>query len=227
VNFSTGLVSQYELLIRMEGSEGDLLPPSAFLPLAERFGLLPELDRWVARGGVELAAQGHVVHVNVSASTLADPGFGADVDRYLDAAAGADENLVFEVTETALIGNEPLALRFFERVRARGCRVAIDDFGSGYGGFRYIKKFAVDYLKVDQEFVRDLETDLGSAKVVEAVVRLAQDFDLETVAEGVENAEVLECLRGLGVTHGQGYFFGQPLAATRLSLSAPVPHRSG
>ncbi len=205
VDLASGRVTQHELLIRMRDPRGGIVAPGEFIPVAERFGLIPEVDRWAMRGGVELAARGHSIHVNVSGPTLADPRFGADVERELSASGATATNLVFEVTETALIGNERAALRFFDRVRGLGCGVAIDDFGSGYGGFHYIKRFPFDYLKIDQEFVTDLGTDRASFKVVDAVVRLARDFQLRTVAEGVEDETALEHLRALRITHAQGY----------------------
>lgn len=220
VELASDRVTQHELLIRMRDPRGGLLAPAEFIPAAERHGLIAEIDRLAMRNGAELAARGHSVHVNVSGSTVADQRFGADVERELSSRGAAASNLVFELTETGLIGNEPAAVRFFDRVRALGCEVAIDDFGSGYGGFHYVKDFRVDYLKIDQEFVSDLAADPASFKVVDAVVRLAHAFELRTVAEGVEDDAALERLRSLRITHAQGYLCGRPEPARKLLAEA-------
>lgn len=216
VELSSDRVTQHELLIRMRDPRGGLLAPAEFIPAAERLGLVAELDRRAMRKGAELAARGHTIHVNVAGPTLADQSFGGDVEQELAAAGAAPPNLVFELTETALIGNEPAAVRFFDRVRALGCEVAIDDFGSGYGSLHYVKDFHVDYLKIDQEFVADLASDVASFKVVDAVVRLAHAFELKTVAEGVEDLAALRRLRALRITHAQGFHCGRPEPARKL-----------
>ena len=117
---------------------------------------------------------------------------------------------MFEITETALIQDEVAARHFAERLHALGCKLALDDFGTGYGGFTYLKQLPLDYLKIDIEFVRDLATNPASSHVVQAVVALARGFSLQTVAEGVEDAETLELLRELGVDLAQGYHIAKP-----------------
>lgn len=218
VELGTGAIVQNELLVRLAGETGDLLAPGEFMPTAERFGLVSEIDRWVIKQAVMYAAQGHFVELNLSGGTLADPDLGPFVERELEAggASATATSIVFEVTETALIGNVGLAVRFFDRVRSLGCGVAIDDFGSGYGGFRYLKNFSVDYLKIDREFVSDLLTDPASEKVVRAVVQLADEFQLVTVAEGVESRDVSNRLLSLGVDLAQGFYFARPGPASEV-----------
>jgi EAL domain-containing protein (putative c-di-GMP-specific phosphodiesterase class I) len=127
------------------------------------------------------------------------------------ALTGAEPGLiVFEITETAIVTDEGAALMFTERLHAIGCSIALDDFGTGYGGFTYLKQLPVDYLKIDTEFVRDLATNPASRHVVEAVVGLAQGFGLQTVAEGVEDAETYALLSQVGVDFAQGYFIARP-----------------
>lgn len=225
IELATGSTVRHELLIRMVGEDGALLMPSEFIPVAEQFNLIAQIDRWVLGRAIEFARSGHSSQVNISGGTLAEPGFGELVQRELEMAGVDPELIVFEVTETALIGNEALAVEFFERVRALGCSIAIDDFGSGYGGFRYLKLFPVDYLKIDREFISDVAVNRDSRKVAQAIVQLAKDFKLRTVAEGVEDAETVRHLRSLEIRYGQGYFFGHPAPALELltkDSAAPV-----
>ena len=221
IDLSTGTTVQHELLIRMLDEDGRPIPPGLFLPAAERYGLIREIDRWVVRRGTELAAQGHAVELNVSAESLGDPEFATLVERELEESGVDCSLIVFELTETALLRDEEAGRAFIERVQALGCRLALDDFGTGYGGFTYLKRLAVDYLKIDIEFVRDLPRNAASRHVVSAVVSLAEGFGLKTVAEGVEDAETLEMLLDLGVDYAQGYHIGRPApAAETLELSA-------
>jgi len=132
--------------------------------------------------------------------------------------------LVFEITETAIVEDEEAARMFAERLHALGCKVALDDFGTGYGSLTYLKQIPVDYLKLDIEFVRDLASNRASHHVVQAIVALARDFRLQTVAEGVEDAEVLDLLIRLGVDFAQGYHIARPapFAERPGDQSAPV-----
>jgi PAS domain S-box-containing protein len=210
VDLRTGATVQHELLLRMEAPDGALVAPGLFLPAAEEHGLVVDIDRWVIAQAAALAGRGHAVELNVSAESLAHPGLLEDVRSQL-AAHGADPGLVvFELTETALLRSEDGAQAFLDGVGALGCGLALDDFGTGYGGFTYLKRFPVNYLKIDIEFVRDLPRDEASRNVVSAVVSLAGSFGQKTVAEGVEDAETLELLRHLGVDYAQGYFLGGP-----------------
>ena len=118
--------------------------------------------------------------------------------------------VVFEITETAILEDEDAAERFARRLRQLGCKLALDDFGTGYGGFTYLKRLPIDFLKIDIEFVRDLATNRASRHVVEAVVGLARGFGLKTVGEGVEDPEAYALLRELGVDYAQGYHIARP-----------------
>jgi PAS domain S-box-containing protein len=210
VEIGTGRTVQHELLIRMLDVDGEDVPPAMVLPVAEEHGLIGEIDRWVIRQGVGLAAAGHPVELNVSAHSLDDPSFSDYVGEALE-RSGADPALrVFELTETALLRDEEAALHFVAAVSGRGCRLALDDFGTGYGGFSYLKRLPVDYLKIDIEFVRDVTSEPASRKLVEAVVSLAHDFGIQTVAEGVEDARTLAVLKEYGVDFAQGYGLGRP-----------------
>ncbi len=210
VDLSTGDVVQRELLLRLREPSGEIVGPGAYLHIAEQYGLIGDIDRWVIERGAEIAATGCPVEVNLSARSVGDRGVLEHIEHCIG-RSGVDPSLmVFEITETAIVEDEAAAWVFAERLRALGCKLALDDFGTGYGGFTYLKQIPVDYLKIDIEFVRDLATSAASHHVVQAVVALARGFALKTVAEGVEDAETLGLLRELGVDFAQGYHIARP-----------------
>jgi PAS domain S-box-containing protein len=215
IDIHTGEIVQRELLLRMlDRSESDADPaiigPGAFLPVAEEFGLMSEIDRWVIGQAAELAAAGRPVELNVSGQSITDPSLIEHIQRCIEANGADPQAMVFEITETALIADHAAASAFADGLHRLGCTLALDDFGTGYGGFTYLKQLQIDFLKIDIEFVRDLLRNPASRSVVQAIVHLARGFKLKTVAEGVEDAETLEVLRELGVDLAQGYHLGRP-----------------
>ena len=210
VDLRTGQVTQTELLLRIRERDGSISGPGPYLKIAEAHGLIGEIDRWVIRESVRLAAGGMPVELNVSGGSISDPELLTHIAVCL-AETGADPALlVFEITETALIEDQPAGRRFAERIHELGCKLALDDFGTGYGGFTYIKQIPVDYLKIDIEFVQDLCRSTASVHVVKAVVNLAHGFGLKTIAEGVEDADTLARLEALGVDYAQGFHIARP-----------------
>lgn len=216
LELATGQIVQRELLIRMRHPEGSeepgLVPPSYFLPVAEEFGLIMEIDRWVIDRAADLAATGVPVELNVSGRSLSDPRLLDHIKAAIDRTGASPEMMVFEITETTLVNDDASARAFVARLHDLGCKVALDDFGTGYGGFTYLKHLPVDYLKIDVEFVSDLLFNPASRTVVQAIVRLAQGFGLMTIAEGVESGETMDALRELGVDYVQGFHIGRPAA---------------
>jgi PAS domain S-box-containing protein len=210
VDLATGAVTQHELLLRVQEPGGTVAGPAPYLVAAELHDLIGTIDRWVIGESVSMAAQGHAVELNVSASSVSDPDVLVEVEQWLTRTGADPALLVFEITETTLIRDEEAGRSFVERLHELGCKVALDDFGTGYGGFTYLKQLPLDYLKIDIEFVRDLWDNQASRHVVEAVVNLAAGFGLQTVAEGVEDARTLELLARLGVGFAQGYHLGRP-----------------
>jgi EAL domain-containing protein (putative c-di-GMP-specific phosphodiesterase class I) len=210
VDLVTGETVQHELLLRLHDSDGNLVYPDSFLPAAERYGDIRDIDRWVIARAADLAATGMDVEINISGTSIGDPGLIEDIDRELERTGADPARLVFEITETALIESLETASRLAESLRQRGCRFALDDFGTGFGGFHYLKTLPLDYLKIDREFVRDLVTSESDRHVVWAVINLARGFGMQTIAEGVEDQETLDLLRELGADHAQGYFLGRP-----------------
>lgn len=211
VNLVDGRIERAELLVRMRDHPGSsaLLGPKEFLPAAERFGLIAIVDLWVLARALELAEH-HRVAINLSGKTIGDPDHVAEIERLVRAGRAAPENIIFEITETAVVENLEAARAFAQRLRVAGCSFALDDFGVGFGSFSYLKHLPVDYLKIDIEFVRDLVFDETDRHVVHAMVAVARGFGIKTIAEGVENQATLELLADMGVDYAQGFWVGRP-----------------
>ena len=210
-------VRQYELLLRLRTEEGgELLAPSAFLYAAERFGLIQEIDCWVARQAIaliaEYAAAGRklVLHLNLSGKSIGDPRVAALTEKAI-ADAGIDPaSLIFELTETTAIGNIEVAKAFAHRLRARGCQLALDDFGAGFGSFYYLKALPFSYFKIDGDFIRGVAASPMDQLVVEAIVGIARGMGKKTIAEFVADGETVRLLQKCGVDYAQGYHVGRP-----------------
>jgi EAL domain-containing protein (putative c-di-GMP-specific phosphodiesterase class I) len=205
-----GEVACHELLIRMLSDDGGLIPPAAFIPPAERFGLIGEIDRWVTGQALRLAAHGRRVTINLSAKSLADPGIVAAVRDEVN--NGLDpRNVIFEITETAAVANTADASELARTLTGIGCELALDDFGTGFGSFSYLKHFPARYLKIDADFVRQARNDATDQAIIRSICGVARALGKETIAEGVEDSETLEILRRQGVDYAQGFFIGRPV----------------
>ncbi len=218
LNLGSMQVEQSELLIRiLKTRDGEELEePREFLPAAERFDLVQVIDGWVIARAAELAAAGHRVEVNLSAKTIADPNQVDRIEHAVIVSGAAPQNLIFEITETAVAENLAAARTFAQRLRGLGCAFALDDFGVGHGTFTYLRHLPVDYLKIDIQFVRDLLSDEGDRQVVRAIIGVAKQFGIKTIAEGVEDEATLEKLRRMGVDYAQGYWIGRPVPLPQL-----------
>jgi PAS domain S-box-containing protein len=213
VNVASMEVEQSELLIRMRDAGGgeELAAPHEFLPCAERFDLIQMVDKWVVSRALELAAAGHRVEVNLSAKTICDQARVGWIEHAILASRAPTQNLIFEITETAAAENLPAARTFAQHLRELGCAFALDDFGVGHGTFTYLRHLPVDYLKIDIQFVRNLRNDEDDRQVVRAIVGVAKQFGIKTIAEGVEDEATLKELRRMGVDYAQGYYIGRPV----------------
>ncbi len=216
IDLATFEVVQNELLLRMVTPKGEVILPDSFLPTAEEYGLISEIDRWVVHETVHFASQGHAVEFNLSAKSVTDPYMLATILSAIDDHDVDPANIVCEITETALVRDLDSAELFVRGLNEIGCKVALDDFGAGYGGFSYLKRLPVAYVKIDREFVRDLRDEMPSQHVVSAVVNLAKAFGMRTVAEGAEDDATLRLLKELGVDYVQGYVVGRPAPATEM-----------
>ncbi len=207
----------HELLLRMQGEDGETVAPGAFLPAAERYGLCSRLDRWVVEHALgwyasQPVALGHLslCSLNVSGQSLGDPDFLHFVRNALEASPMPGEKLCFEITETAAIANLTGAVRFMSELRDRGVRFALDDFGSGLSSFGYLKTLPVDFLKIDGVFVRDIADDPVDRAMVDSINQIGHVMGKRTIAEFVESDAVLRVLAELGVDFAQGYAIGRP-----------------
>jgi diguanylate cyclase (GGDEF)-like protein/PAS domain S-box-containing protein len=211
VDLATGATAGEELLVRMLDENGEIVMPSAFLPTAERFGLIRDIDRWVVSRALELTAAGRRVSVNLSARSVSDPELTSRVEQGLR-LAGADPGLlVFEITETAAAADMEDVRAFAERVQRLGCGLALDDFGTGFGSFIYLKHLPVSELKIDMEFVRHVSHSSADRRLVQSIVMIARALGVRTVAEGVEDEATLGLLRRYGVDRAQGWHLGPPV----------------
>ncbi len=203
-----------ELLLRMTGRDGTIIGPVEFLGVAEKYGLIGEIDRWVVRQSLRLAAAGRHVGVNLSAESIVTADMLSFIEREITESGADPGNVVFEITETALIRDSTKGQLFTDGVSNLGCSVALDDFGTGYGTFTHVKNMRVKYLKIDIEFVRGLADSAENQAVVTAIINLAKGFGCETVAEGVEDERALAMLNELGADYVQGFYLGRPAAIT-------------
>jgi PAS domain S-box-containing protein len=210
----TGGRPSQELLLRMLGAGGEVILPGSFLPVAERYGLIDEIDRWVIGQAARRAGSGSRVEANLSARSVGDFDLLPLIERELQAAGADPADLVFEITETALMDNAEAGEAFAQGLSKIGCQIALDDFGTGFGSFTYLKTLPITYLKIDVDFVRDLASSEANQHLVRAIVGLAGDFGYQTIAEGVEDAEALGILKEFGVDFVQGYFLGAPAPVT-------------
>ena len=222
LDLRTGQVGRHEVLLRLLDDDNRLLLPEAFLRSAERFGHVGAIDRWVVRRAIRLIAAAQVsgielcLEVNLSGRSIGDPELPRVVEAELEATGIDASRLVLEITETAAIANMEQARELATRLRALGCRFALDDFGSGFSSFWYLKHLPLDYVKIDGDFVRNLTTGSADALVVKAMVEIAQGLGLRTIAEFVENEGTLELLTALGVDYAQGDHVGVPAPALDL-----------
>lgn len=212
---------RFELLIRMLGERGEIIPPGKFLSSAERYQLMPTIDRWVVRRACELlgehsASVGEDIArfaINLSGQSLQDESFLPFVIEQIKSSGLAPGVLCFELTETATIGNLVNAQNFMRSLQDLGCQFALDDFGTGVSSLAYLKDLSVNYLKIDGTFVRDAITNSRSESMIKAIAQLAKVMCMETIAEYVETDVVRVRMADLGVDYGQGFAMGkaQPL----------------
>ncbi len=206
-----------EMLIRLRDEAGGLVPPGAFIPAAERFGLMPQLDRWVVDTTLanfnRLHPSGKPVElcaINLSGPTFEDSTFADFVLQRLEDYGVPAHRICFEITETAAVSSMSRAVEFMQRLRGAGCRFSLDDFGSGMASFGYLKNLPVDYLKIDGSFIRNIENDPVSYSIVRAVTDIGHQLGLKVIAEWVGDERARDLLRGLSVDYAQGFAIHKP-----------------
>ncbi len=210
--------SHCEILLRLRDENDQIVPPIAFIPAAERYGLMPAIDRWVIRNALALHAErashgaGEEIYaINLSGTSMGDVDFLPFVREQFLLSQVPPQNICFEITETAAIANLAKAGALIRTLKDLGCRIALDDFGSGMSSFSYLKHLPVDYLKIDGSFVKDMVKNPIDHAMVEAINRVGQVMHIETIAEFVENEETLQKLKLMGVDFAQGYAIGKPV----------------
>ncbi|CAM3342570.1 EAL domain-containing protein [Halomonas lysinitropha] len=220
-------VKHYEVLLRMRDSDGRLVAPSYFIPVAERSGQIVQIDRWVLRHSLRLLSQlqerGISLAVNLSGQSLHDEGLKQYLADEL-ATSGADpHHLILEVTETAAVTDFSTARGVLQAVREIGCRTALDDFGVGFSSFHYLGQLPVDYIKIDGSFIRSLPISPDSRVIVRAIADIAAGFGKQAIAEFVDQESLLPLLQSYGITYGQGFHLGRPKSVAEVFGSDDMP----
>ena len=206
----------YEVLLRLKDKDGSILSPGHFIPAAERYNLMQLIDRWVIKTVLTNFSHlfnhlntGHIA-INLSGNSLTDPDLLEFTKQQFQNTTVSPERICFEITETAVISNVTHALEFINGMRALGCKFALDDFGSGLSSFAYLKRFPVDFLKIDGTLVRDMHEDYTDQVMVKAINDIGQAMKVSTIAEFVETDAEVQLLRQLSVDYAQGYVFSKP-----------------
>ncbi len=210
-------VKAFEVLLRWQDPDGNVLPPSDFLPIAERYGLMTTIDAWVMRSALEQLARSpwraeiSKVSINLSGASLTDPNLINEIGLLLKSSGCRPEQICFEITETMVIADTKLARQAVLGIKELGCKISLDDFGTGLSTFSYLKRFPFDYLKIDGEFVRHITESRIDRAIVESIQAIAFEMNTITVAEFVENLDQMEMLRQIGVYYHQGYGVAKPV----------------
>jgi EAL domain-containing protein (putative c-di-GMP-specific phosphodiesterase class I) len=208
-------IPQYEVLLRMVDETGEVIPPSAFIPAAERYDLMPSLDRWVVRHCFARLAQRPRSDttryaINLSGTSWNNEQFLAFLKMQLETSTIAPGSICFEITETATIADLEQASQFMHELKSFGCQFALDDFGSGMSSFGSLKTLPVDYIKIDGRFIRDVIDDPMTYAIVESINHVGHVMNLKTIAECVEDQPTIQQLQEIGVDYLQGYGVGRP-----------------
>ncbi|MCW5624089.1 MAG: EAL domain-containing protein [Burkholderiales bacterium] len=211
-------VMHHEVLVRIEGEDGRIVAPGQFIEAAESLGMVQDIDLRVTAKLLDYlkAPERREAHaryfVNLSRVSISDPNWTKRFYTLLGSAPHVRRQLVFEISEAAAMAEVSITKGFVKELKQFGCRFALDDFGSGFSSFYYLRQFDVDYIKIDGSFVRDLTRDEGNRIFVKALCDVGQGLSKQVVAKWVETPEVLSLLREMGVQYGQGYLFQHPRA---------------
>ncbi|WP_244818074.1 EAL domain-containing protein [Caballeronia sp. Lep1P3] len=204
-----------EILLRMVGEGGDIVPPGLFMPAAERYGLMSAIDRWVVRAVFSTLASTPQTErlqyaINLSGASIGDERFLQFLNEQFSTSGVPPSAICFEVTETTAVANLAAAARFIRELKKRGCKFALDDFGAGMSSFGYLKHLPVDYIKIDGGFIKDMLKDAVNRDMVAAINDIGHSMGRLTIAEYVESEAILRALREMGVDFVQGFHVGRP-----------------
>jgi Amt family ammonium transporter len=226
-----GQANHHEIFVRMLDDEDNLVPPSAFIPAAERFGMMAEVDQWVVRNALAWLGDIHrsagetllVCAINLSGGSLGDEAFLAEIRALLARHGVPGAAVCFEITETSAIANIDAARHFIEVLTEEGCRFSLDDFGSGLSSFGYLRNLPVHFLKIDGTFVRDIVNNPLDEAMVRSIHSIGRAMGLQTIAEFVEDAETVERLASIGIDYVQGYHIDRPKPLEQLDSVKFMP----
>ncbi len=216
VELENGKISHYEALIRMKGQDNVVITPNQFIPAAERMGLIHSIDIWVVETAIDFLANlppelSHIsLAINLSGTAFQDASLLPTIREKLELTWVNAGRLTFEITETAAVENFEKTREMITKIRALGCKFALDDFGAGFCSFNYLKSFPVDYVKIDGQFIQNLMSDETDQVLVKSMAEIASQLGKKTIAEFVETPFIVQKLREFGIDFGQGYFFGKP-----------------
>lgn len=209
-------ISHYEILLRMLDEQNNELSPASFIPVAERYRLMTDIDRWVVHNSFKMLRDADAnfdnTHftINLSGASFTDATLAEFIENEFKRSGVAPERIVFEITETAVVASVEKTCEFIDRLTKIGCRFAIDDFGSGMSSFAYLKRFQADYLKIDGSLILEVATEKSDRTMVSAINEMAHVLGMKTIAEFVENDKIIETLNELGVDMLQGFGIGRP-----------------
>jgi len=226
LNISEGSISHYEVLLRMRDKEGDLILPTPFIEVAEKAGLIHDIDHMVLRKSIaELKKQNDlnnrmVLAINLSAHSFSDPELLSLLSGLIDLTKIDSSQIIFEITETAALADLGGAARLISKIRELGCRFALDDFGVGFSSFYYLRELPVDFVKIDGSFIQKLPENRNDQILVKALADIAREFGKQTIAEFVEDEATLKILQEYRVDFAQGFHIGRPEGKTKTKTAA-------
>lgn len=221
----------FEILLRLRNDDDGYWPPNLFLPVAERNGLMPKIDKWVVSNALDWLENASLpsdmefcMNINLSAASLADSGFQQYLLSRVEQNTSLNQYVCFEMTETAAMANPEETISLLENLRSQGCRIALDDFGTGFSSLSHIRTLPIDYIKIDGAFVQEIYSNELDQVLVKSVADIAKCLDIKTVAEFVDTDEALQMLGTLGIDYAQGYLIAKPEALATLR-EAPLTHK--
>jgi EAL domain-containing protein (putative c-di-GMP-specific phosphodiesterase class I) len=208
-----------EALIRWKHPIKGIIPPMEFIPIAEETGIINEIGDWVLKTSLiqkrKWENQGYknlIMSINISAKRICDKAFLKKVKYFLSEIPVNCNEILFEVTETALIENLADSIEVLKELKAMGIKIALDDFGTGYSSLNYLKKLPIDIVKIDKEFIKTISNQENNQLIIQSVIKLIHDLNLRIIAEGIETIEQLEFLKLNNCDFGQGYLFDKPIS---------------
>ncbi|MHB8985933.1 MAG: bifunctional diguanylate cyclase/phosphodiesterase [Eubacteriales bacterium] len=225
INIQDGEITHHEILLRLKGEQGELISPDVFIPVAERFGLMPQIDHWVVKAALATLQQYPQIKifVNLSGLSLEDRDLLELIEAKIRESGVSASRIGFEITETAAVKDLVRAERWIKWLKRLGCQFALDDFGMGFSSFSYLRMLPVDYLKIDGSFVRNMDKDPTHRALIQAMNTVAHTLGKKTVAEFVENKDILDSLKEIKVDLVQGYYLGRPGPFPRDIFNNPQP----